>query len=70
MKVSEIRERGSEELRILLEEMSEDLYKQRIEHALDQLKQTHRLKELRRNIARIKTVLSERSSQSASTSAQ
>ena len=65
MKTTEIRERGSEELRMLMEEMSEDLYKQRIEHALDQLKETHRLKELKRGIARIKTILAEREAQAA-----
>ena len=57
MKMAEIRDRGSEELRMLVEEMSEDLYKQKIEHTLDQLKQTHRLKQLKRDIARIKTVI-------------
>lgn len=60
MKTSEIRDRGTEELRMLGDQFREELYKKKIDHTLDQLTQTHRLKELRRNIARVKTILRER----------
>ncbi len=50
-----------EELRILLEESKETLSKQNFQHALKQLHDTSYLKILRRDIARIQTIIKERS---------
>jgi len=56
----ELRERGEAELRSLLASKSDELHKVRFKHALGQLRQTHTLKALKRDVARIETVLHER----------
>jgi large subunit ribosomal protein L29 len=60
-KAKDLRELTDEELRILLEESKETLAKQNFQHALKQLHDTSYLKILRRDIARIKTIIKERS---------
>ncbi len=57
---SELRERGEAELASLLVGKAEELQKARFKHALGQLRTTHQLKALRREVARIETVLRER----------
>lgn len=56
----ELRERGEAELKSLLASKVEELQKARFKHALGQLRTTHNLKVLRREVARIETVLHER----------
>lgn len=56
----ELRERGDAELRSLLTGKAEELQKARFKHALGQLRMTHQLQVLRREVARIETILSER----------
>lgn len=58
-KTKDIRELTAEELAHSLEEAQETLSKQRFQHALSQLQDTAYLKILRRDIARMKTILSE-----------
>ncbi len=59
-KAKDLRELNDEELKRLLEETQETLAKQRFQHALSQLDDTAYLKTLRKDIARIKTIINER----------
>lgn len=60
MKLSEIREKSTAELRVLEDELRLEQFHMRMKHATQQLDQTHRLKEMRKTIARIRTVFIER----------
>jgi large subunit ribosomal protein L29 len=57
----ELRERSEAEIRSLLASKIEDLHKASFKHALGQLQETHTLKLLRRDVARLNTVLREQS---------
>lgn len=59
-KAKDIRELTMTELTVLLEEKRETLAKQRFQHALKQLHDTAYLKILKKDIARINTILTER----------
>ncbi len=59
-KASELRQLTTEELRHLLQEMEQALQKMRFQHALKQLENTAALHTLRKDIARVKTILAER----------
>ena len=59
MKVSELREKTVEELQESLNTELEKQFKLRIKRATGQLDQTHEMKHIRRDIARIKTVLNQ-----------
>ena len=59
----ELRERNDAELRSLLGTKVEELHKVEFKKALGQLRETHTLKSLRRDIARLRTVLHERKEQ-------
>jgi large subunit ribosomal protein L29 len=59
MKVSEIRELSEEELREKLGEVTQEQFNLRFQHGTGQLENTMRLGEVKRDIARIKTVLRE-----------
>ena len=56
----ELRERGAAELKSLLASKTDELQKARFKHALGQLRTTHALSGLRREVARIETVLAQR----------
>ena len=58
--VKELRERGDAEVRSLLATKIEELQGVKFKQALGQLQETHTLKVLRREVARLKTVLGER----------
>ncbi len=60
MKASEIREWSSDELRQKIDEFTEELFNLRFQHATDQLENPMRLGHVRRDIARMKTVVKER----------
>lgn len=60
MKPSEIREKSTVELNNELNELKEELFKLRFQHATNQLDNPMKLKGVRRDIARVKTVLHER----------
>jgi len=60
MKANELREKSLEELQAALNGELEKQFKQRMQLATGQLKETHAVKEARRNIARIKTVLNQK----------
>ena len=57
MKVGEVRELGVEELERRVAETRRELFNLRFQHATGQLENTGQLKEVRRNIARLLTVL-------------
>ena len=57
MKVAEVREMGVEELERRVTETRRELFNLRFQHATGQLENTGQLKEVRKNIARLLTVL-------------
>ena len=57
MKVAEVREMGVEELERRVSETRRELFNLRFQHATGQLENTGQLKEVRKNIARLLTVL-------------
>ncbi len=60
MKASEIRELSAEELELKIKELKEELFQLRFQHAINQLDNPMRLKAVKKDIARIKTVLRQR----------
>lgn len=60
MNASELREKSVEELQTQLESLLADQFKYRMQSTTGQLTQTHLLNEVRRNIARVKTVLTDK----------
>lgn len=60
MKASELREKSVDELNAELLKLREGQFKLNVQKMTGQLGQTHLLKETRKDIARIKTVLSEK----------
>lgn len=60
MKVSEIREKSNEELANEIKTLKDELFTLRFQNATGQLQNTARMSEIRKTIARIKTVITER----------
>ena len=60
MKASEIRELSDNELQEKAQELKGELFNLRFQMATGQLDNTNRLKEVRRSIARVKTIMRER----------
>jgi large subunit ribosomal protein L29 len=60
MKASELREKTVDELKVQLQELSKDQFNQRMQLGAGQLAQVHLVGEVRRNIARIKTIITEK----------
>lgn len=60
MKANELREKSVEELKAEQLSLQEEQFKLRIKKATGQLARTHELGQVRRNIARIKTVINEK----------
>ena len=61
MKMSELREKDQEELKSELERLTREHFGLRMQFGSGQLGQTHLLKEIRRDIARVKTCIKESS---------
>ena len=57
MKASEIRELSNAELNETLTALKAELFNLRFQHAINQLENPMRMKEVKKDIARIKTVL-------------
>jgi len=57
MKASELRDKSVEELNTQLLELLREQFKLRMQKSTGQLSQTHQLKLVRRDIARVKTIL-------------
>ena len=56
MKVNEIRDLSAEELSSKLDELKQELFNPRFQHATGQLDNPMRIKDVKKSIARIKTV--------------
>ncbi len=59
MKARELRELTEDELRRKEDELKDQLFKLKFQHALGQLENAMKLKSIRKDIARIKTILEE-----------
>jgi len=60
MKPSKVREMGTEELVTKQRELQEQLFRLRVQQSIGQLDNAIKLRETRRDIARVKTVLKEK----------
>ena len=65
MKVAEVRELGVEELERRVAETRRELFNLRFQHATGQLENTGQLNEVRKNIARLLTVLNKKQRENA-----
>ena len=63
MKASEIRELSNAELNEKLTALKAELFNLRFQHAINQLENPMRMKEVKKDIARIKTVLRQKNVQ-------
>ena len=64
MKNAELREHTDEELRNMEADLSRELWQARFDNHTNQLDDTSSIKKLRRRIAKVKTILTERASAS------
>ena len=60
MKPEKVREMGADELRAKEHELQEQLFRLRVQKSIGQLENAIKLREIRRDIARVKTVLREK----------
>ncbi|MEN8139966.1 MAG: 50S ribosomal protein L29 [Thermodesulfobacteriota bacterium] len=60
MKTSEIRDLSIDDLRAKSLEISEELCKLKIQHSIRPLENPARLKQLRKNVARLQTIITEK----------
>ncbi|WP_341502824.1 50S ribosomal protein L29 [Gallaecimonas sp. GXIMD4217] len=60
MKATELKQKSVEELNAELLNLLREQFNLRMQAATGQMNQTHELKKVRRNIARVKTVLNEK----------
>ena len=67
MKAADVRARSVDELTDEVETLSKEIFNLRFQRASGQLENTARVRQVRRNIARIKTILGERRRQEART---
>ncbi len=60
MKPSEIREKSNDELKQELLDLKEELFRLRFQHATNQLENPLKLRTVKRDMARVRTILRER----------
>jgi large subunit ribosomal protein L29 len=60
MKPEKVREMGADELHTKQRELQEQLFRLRVQQSIGQLDNAIKLREIRRDIARVKTVLREK----------
>ena len=60
MKVNELRDKSNDELQTRERELSEQLFKLRFQRATGRMENPSKMREVRREIARIKTLLNEK----------
>jgi large subunit ribosomal protein L29 len=65
VKVREIRELGEAELRQKESDLTAELFNLKFQHATGQLENTERLPQVRKDLARVKTLLSQKTSAQA-----
>ena len=56
----ELRKMSAEELNAKLKDLKEELFNLRFQHAINQLENPQRMVEVKKNIARVMTILSEK----------
>ncbi|MEW8690522.1 MAG: 50S ribosomal protein L29 [Candidatus Thiodiazotropha endolucinida] len=66
MKASELREKSQQELTTTLEELLKEQFNLRMQRGTGQLTKPSRMKEVRKDIARVKTLMNEQKSGEAS----
>lgn len=66
MKMKEIRELSSDELTAKVHDLREELFNLKFQHGIRPLENTAKLRSLRKNIAQIKTVITEKKAEQAS----
>ena len=59
MKVTEIRDLRLEEMQTKLNDLREEMFNLRFQHGTGQLENTYKLKETKKDIARLKTIIQE-----------
>jgi large subunit ribosomal protein L29 len=62
MKVAEVRDLAVDDLRQRVKELDDQLFRLRIQKSMGQIEAAHKLKALRRDLARVQTVLREKES--------
>jgi len=60
MKIGEIRELGVDDLNARVKDLDDQLFRLRIQKSMGQLEAAHKVKSVRRDLARVKTVLREK----------
>ena len=60
MKASKVREMGADELHAKERELQEQLFRLRVQKSIGQLENAIKVREVRRDIARVKTVLKQK----------
>jgi large subunit ribosomal protein L29 len=65
MKASDLRQKSLDELKSESEKLMAEQFKLRMQHSLGKLQQTHQLKVIRRDVARINTIVTEKSRKQA-----
>ena len=59
MKTNDIRKMSAEELNAKLKELKGELFNLRFQHAINQLENPHRIADVKKDIARVMTILRE-----------
>ena len=62
MKIGEVRDLGTDELKVREKDLDDQLFRLRIQKSMGQLDAGLKMKSLRRDLARVKTVLREKES--------
>ena len=60
MKANDIRKKTNEELAVELNQLKSDLFKLRFQYATNQLENPMKMKSVKKDIARVKTIIRER----------
>ena len=60
MKVTELRNMTADQLQAKLKELKSELFTLRFQHAINQLENPHKITDVKRDIARVMTVLQEK----------
>ncbi len=60
MKVTELRDMTADQLQAKLKELKSELFNLRFQHAINQLDNPHRISDVKKDIARVMTVLQEK----------
>ena len=65
MKAIEIRKMSAEELEAKLKELKSELFNLRFQHAINQLENPHKIADVKKDIARVMTVIGEKNAENA-----